>query len=619
MSRALLRADRAALRPGWREGLALLFLVHSVIASALFGSVLAGVRHPDYGEARVALAFEGLRIRDLAARIDAALPPEQPIALGPALRESDFLVQRLTEGLYPRAIDARASVRLDARLASDRGGAAAGDLPVARFREAELFLQGPFVPTHVPREVVAAPIPAWSTPLWAGAIASVLGLGLALLPLLGRGAPVAAPLRPAAAVLLAALALGLHATLATVLQRPLGARALPWIGLACVAGVGARAAIHARGHAPLLISAARRALHRPERWLLAALVAALFFRAATSPISMWDGRSIWLFQAARLSAHGFVPLADLLHADVQWSHPDYPLLFPALLAGLSALRPAFDERLAATAIPLLLAACLTALWFLARRRLGRAAGAAFTLGLALSLDRVAGGGYADGFVVLLLLVEVLAFASHEHRRLGWFAAACASLLKSEGILYALPVALLFAWRGGADRSWRRLAPLVALVPGPLYALWTRAHGVDSILQQKSLAAVAAELPGRFVDALAAAPALLVVPGYTGLRGLLVDGLLALLWIVVLGFARRTTLHELRPLLAIAALWIGIAFAAVSVPPQEVGWFVHTALDRLLAAPAALLVLAALVQAGSAARPGAERVGETPPRSATKPA
>ena len=312
---------------------------------------------------------------------------------------------------------------------------------------------------------------------------------------------------------------------------------------------------------------------------------------------MGDGRSIWLFQAKRLFTHGFVPLTELRHPDSLWSHPDYPLLFPASLAQLAALHGAFDERLAATAIPLLLGACLGALWLLAREALGRTAGAAFTLGLALSLDRLATGGYADGFLALLLLVQFLAVVSGGRDAIAWIAAACASLVKGEGILLALPVAVLFTVariRKEGRISWRGLAPWLCLLPGPAYTLWIRAQGVDTVLKDKAAGAIASELPARLARAFAEAPLPFLVQGYTELRDLLWSGALALAVSMALLALRRGGRRQGRLALVVAATWTGMAFVAVSVPPEDVGWFVRTALDRLLAAPAALLVLAPLL-------------------------
>src|SRR5690606_6935028 len=112
-------------------------------------------------------------------------------------------------------------------------------------------------------------------------------------------------------------------------------------------------------------------LRVPEHALFAALLLVLLARAVLLPISGWDGRSIWLFQAHRLFAHGLVPVDELRAASTLWSHPDYPLLLPAWLASFSALAPGFDEQGAALAIAVLIGACLALVWQLARPLLGR--------------------------------------------------------------------------------------------------------------------------------------------------------------------------------------------------------------------------------------------------------
>ena len=97
------------------------------------------------------------------------------------------------------------------------------------------------------------------------------------------------------------------------------------------------------------------------------LVGALYsFVIAVSPVSLWDGRSIWLFRAHQLSNHGMFALPDMLNMDSEWSHPDYPLLYPAWLAYFGG-HP-FSERNASLAIGVLFVSLLVLIWYFARVR-----------------------------------------------------------------------------------------------------------------------------------------------------------------------------------------------------------------------------------------------------------
>jgi hypothetical protein len=323
------------------------------------------------------------------------------------------------------------------------------------------------------------------------------------------------------------------------------------------------------------------------------LLGGLLARAILLPISGWDGRSIWLFQAHRLFAHGFVPADELRAPETLWSHPDYPLLLPGWLASFSALAPAFDERAAALAIAVLLGACLALLWQLARPRIGRGAAAAYALALWLAIDHATAGGYADGFLLCFLTIQFLAFASRRHAAVGWLAAAAASLVKAEGLVLAGSLAALFAldaWRRGelAPRRW--LQPFLVLAPAAVHAVWTRAQGTDSLFKGQDAGSAAATFVPRLVEALHALPGLWQGQGPTQVRALLWAGSAALVVTAGLWAWRQRAPRNVTLALVAAAGWTGFALAAVSGLPEAPRWFVETALDRLLLHPVGLLVL-----------------------------
>ena len=105
---------------------------------------------------------------------------------------------------------------------------------------------------------------------------------------------------------------------------------------------------------------------------------------------------------------GRFDLADALHPDyADWAHPAYPLLLPAWLAHCTAFAGGWDERTASIGIAVLLAAVLPLDWVLARAQLGRWLGAALVFTIVGSVAYLTVGAYADGFLALLLLLELL--------------------------------------------------------------------------------------------------------------------------------------------------------------------------------------------------------------------
>jgi len=281
-------------------------------------------------------------------------------------------------------------------------------------------------------------------------------------------------------VLLGALVIALKTSIQTWLQ-------IPWRGI--FPGFGFLLLL-------LVIPSVRRRLDwprftadlkvSPERLVLATYLVTVALRAWLNPIVMWDGRSVWFFAAHRLHQHGMLAVSDLTSAAASLSHPDYPLLYSALAAFFSSSTPAFSERMAALCIPALSFATLSLLWTLSRRALGRWPGCLFTLGVALFTDRLALGGYVDGFVIQLLLIEVLASCIDGTRSLAWLAAGCVSLLKNEGLVLAAAIGLIVELRRTRDRPWRRAAGFLVFGPAIIHDVWVARLGANSLTKNASL-------------------------------------------------------------------------------------------------------------------------------------
>lgn len=575
-------------RAGLRDGLAMTLVAFSVLTTAFWTDARALFAAEGWAATRARAVFRGVPADEIAAALGAHLAPGEPVALAPVLRENEFLLQRLGEALYPRRVEDGAANVLDVvietppRALDPRLG-----IPLARMEERVFVLRGAAAAPAVSR-----PAPArewrWSWPGFAASALAAIGVGLGLAAMLARWTPIAPSLRFPVAIVLGAVALGVAASVGTWLQVRMLGRGLLLPGLAFAAGTTYTVLRRGGG-----VAAIGRWLRTPEHALFAALAGFVALRTALLPIALWDGRSIWLLQAHRLFEHGRVPADELRSAAALASHPDYPLLLPAWLASFSGFAPAFDERLAAMGLPVLFGAGLALLWQLARDAMGRIPATAVTIALFLGADHATAGGYADGFLACFLAIAFLAFASRRHAAVGWIAAAAASLVKAEGLFLAVPLAGLgaFAFSRDARRSgWRRLLPFGVFVPALAHALWTRASGVDSISKETGLAAAAAALVPRLAETLRALPALWTGPGYTHLRPLLWAACAALGITAALRVRDGRTPAIARVALGLAAVWTAFALLAIAGLPEDVAWFVDTALDRLLLHPAVLLLL-----------------------------
>ncbi|WP_434391359.1 hypothetical protein [Melittangium boletus] len=567
--------------------LALAFAVHGAVSSG-FGPQLreAWSAAGDYRERRVLHAFGGMDVEAIRARLDACLPTSRGVALGPEALADAFASQRLTEALYPRLIDATSPFSLE-WMDSARMDPARMTALAATRGEQRLALLGP-CPSGLPGETLVADRTRLAPPRLVLSAAAVAGLGLFLWALGARRAR--RPLALASVWLLGAMVLALLVAGATVLQAPLSWTAVR-VGGVLLGGV---ALVRTRAvWGPALPAALGRLRREPEALVLLALLGAFTVHLGLWPVTGWDGRSIWLFHARRIFLHGMFAHADVLHLESRWSHPQYPPLLSGWLAFFGADGPVFNERSAGLALGVLLAGLLALLWRVAREELGRWVGGALTVGLFFAVQRLCAWGYADGFLALLLVLQVLGLGSARFRWEGWLAAGAAALLKQEGALLAAVFALLhLAPRVLAASSWRQrvreVLPLGLFLPAQAYVRWFAARGLGSDYAQPNWAAFLAhplERLAAIVQALPAAareqPALLA-----GLVGAGVCLAVLPAWV------RRAP--GARVLTALAP-GVGVAFVlgVFLVTPFEQKWHLMTALDRVLLHASLLFVLAAL--------------------------
>jgi hypothetical protein len=323
--------------------------------------------------------------------------------------------------------------------------------------------------------------------------------------------------------------------------------------------------------------------------LLAALaflgVLACALAATRQPAAGGDYVAIWGLKARALSRSG--SLASLAHVDPTSlaSHPEYPPLWPALLALFSAPGGGYDDLRVTLLWPLLCSA-LALLAFAATRAdapFRALAGAAAAL-LPFWREPLY-VGYAEGLLVLLLLGAVLAARSPRRDALLFTLLLLAALTKQEGAIAAIAVAaVLAAARRFRGAGLALAAALLGVVP---FTLFISARLEAGPRRDFALAAFAPAHAGTALVALARNA------GLAGLAWLLGGALL-------LALAPRAVRAN-RGLLAGALLYTLALVAGFAFSTQDVDWHVRWTWDRLAFVPVVLLIPVLAEAAGEALR------------------
>ncbi|MGA7991633.1 MAG: hypothetical protein WCC53_09395 [Thermoanaerobaculia bacterium] len=318
--------------------------------------------------------------------------------------------------------------------------------------------------------------------------------------------------------------------------------------------------------------------------------------AMREPFALNDYAAIWGLKARALSRSA--SLGSLFRVDPggTFSHPEYPPLWPLLLAAASGAAGRYDDLLVTPLWPVLaLAASLLA------ARAARAQRVAWPFAL------LAGAvvsllpywrrypGYAEG----LLLVFVLA-AAGEAGRAGEDAGAAARLsifltlaawTKPEGLVAALTAAAVLAWARRARAALIVCLSVLLLAALP-WALAVRRLAPEPVPTAFALSAFSVEKALDALGALAgeAAPAAGLVLAGAGLFVLAPDT-----------FRRR------RALVAWAAVYSVVLFVSFAFSRFDAAWHVRWSWDRLLVVPLAVLIpaLAEALEECATGRSGAE--------------
>ncbi len=296
--------------------------------------------------------------------------------------------------------------------------------------------------------------------------------------------------------------------------------------------------------------------------------------AVRTPLSLGDYVAIWGLKGRAIERGGSLASVFRVDPDGATSHPEYPPLWPMVLAGFARATGGWDELVLTLLRPFLLVGALAGAAAATRAPPPYRLLAAAAVSLLPYWRSPLYAGYAEPLLVVLLLAALLE-SGREGKgaalRLA-FVLALAALTKQEGAWAALVTT-------GTLVAARRRVPALAALGGWVlgvvpWTLYRHAHASTS-LADFSLAAFRPLGVLAAVGALAreAGPAALAVAAVAG-------GLLAL--------APRTRQRRRGLLLALGAYLLGLlgAFAFARV---DVGWLVRWTWDRLGFVPLVLLV------------------------------
>ena len=322
----------------------------------------------------------------------------------------------------------------------------------------------------------------------------------------------------------------------------------------------------------------------------AALLLALGFASATflavrQPLSLGDYLAVWGLKARAIHASGELSAVFRVDPAGEFSHPEYPPLWPLVLTGTAKLFGRYDELLLTLLRPLLLAAAAALTFARTRAPLPWRLLAAASLTLLPYFQTAAYTGYAEALLLVFVLAALFLLESPAPTPFTPAAAglllALACLTKQEGVLVLLVAAGLLA----AARRLRDAAIVAGLGLGlgvlP-WSLYRAANGVSGLADF----GLDAFHPGKPLRALAALVEVALLPALPWIVGAVI------LFALALGVRRAR-----RPLVLGAGVFSGLILASFAFARPDVAWLVTWTWDRLVLLPVAA-ILPALLEAAA---------------------
>jgi hypothetical protein len=171
------------------------------------------------------------------------------------------------------------------------------------------------------------------------------------------------------------------------------------------------------------------------------ILALYYIRILSGPLVRWDGRSIWFFHAKMIWIEGALrEAAGWTHPSIVFSHPDYPLLVPAIAAQLAYLKGHWNEFLPKGSFVVMLVPI--ALWVFSFRKMTLSF-VPLVLSVFAGLGAWLWNGSMDGYLAMYGAVALLTFGRYLSH--GQTVDLCSSIvalgvaasIKNEGLLFAV--------------------------------------------------------------------------------------------------------------------------------------------------------------------------------------
>jgi hypothetical protein len=582
----------------WLKQIFLTFMIAHVLISGrffadIFGVPLRPLSATDYENAHDAGLALDIPVPELLKSLNQSLKPQVPLRLSGEL--DDFFVyhQRLSEILYPRILDPEGSTTLFFLEPSTTP--MPGSIELLKAGNKSLMLSGApseSGPTENPGRAESFDL-SWGS--LAKSVAGALGLGAILVVLMKMSDFEEVVSLIPLLILCGGASVGAVYSVATWIQKPVSPQLMA--GLAITGfflALGKMVSGPARKFPTQWIGQIRKSISGIDVIFVWVVLGFMFLKMMNHPLDGWDGRSNWLFRTKQLFYQGMLRSSDALNPSYQFGHPWYPLLFPAWMTHFTLFSNLYNERIAALGIPVLLSAVMGLVWILLRERIGALPGTIVVLAGYVATRKLTWGGYTDGLLMFTLALELLAFTSDKNEKingtkLGWLAAFVASLIKCEGFLFAVWIALasVLRRRGDWEKKSSFLPFLVFIFPaGQL--LWNRSMGFKTDFSGIQWGEVFTTLPAR---------CLIVARGFGetfGYNALTQEACGALLFAALLVYQRKSfralISERLLPILVSIIGLSGMIFAMYIVTPSDEHALLGCTLDRLILHPAFLAVI-----------------------------
>ena len=329
----------------------------------------------------------------------------------------------------------------------------------------------------------------------------------------------------------------------------------------------------------------RRAFVVLAALLLAAGYASATFLAIRQPLSLGDYQAVWGLKARAIHASGDLDSVFRVDPGGEFSHPEYPPLWPLLLAGTAKLLGRYDELLLTLLRPLLLALAAALTFARTRAPLPWRILSAAVLTLLPYFQTAAYAGYAEALLLVVVLAALLLLERETPTPYAPWAAglflALAVLTKQEGAVVLL-VAAVALGRGGRRRDAAIVGGLglgLGVLP---WGVYRAAHDVAG-LSDFARETFGLDKPLRALAAFGEVALLASLPWLAG-------------GAILLALAPRTR-RVRRPLLLGAAAFAALLLGSFAFARVDVRWLVAWTWDRLALLPVAALV-PAIVEAAA---------------------